>query len=222
LSNNKITLSFTIDIKDLTDALDYLGNSRKTEVAKLVYAIKKQLYKSVSKTKTKKNSKKTNPYFIDDRGIYKQLRTSKHIVDYYNTVVNNKVYEVAQAFRAELVANATMSEKIFKAILKSLKIKYEFQHVVFVDTDGKFFIVDFYLPDYNVGIEIDGGYHADHEQMLKDSQRTKTILKKVKMRDIIRFKNDEVGPTDYFRNRLQGILDASGLAKVPITKLIDK
>jgi len=214
LIDNKITLNFTLDIKDLITALEYLGDSNKIEVNKLVYVLKKQLHKSISKTKSKKNIKKVNPYFIDDWGIYKQLRVSKHIVDYYNTVVNSKVYEVAQSFRKDLVTNATEAEKIFKAILKSLKVKYEFQHVVFVNVEGKFFIVDFYLPDYNIGIEVDGGHHSEHEQMLKDEERTKLILKRVKMRSIIRFKNTEVEPTDYFRNKVQKVLDASGLVKV--------
>jgi very-short-patch-repair endonuclease len=175
------------------------------------------------KTTKRQLKGKVNPYFINDEGEYRKLRDVKYIVDFYNAVVPEDVYKIAEDFREVLkTEKATETEKMFKAILKSLKIKYEFQHVIFVDHKGKFFILDFYLPDYNVGIELDGGYHFTHEQLLKDKERTKLILNKIRIRKIIRFKNSSVELTDYFRKKLQRILDTSGLARVSTKEYFKK
>lgn len=92
-------------------------------------------------------------------------------------------------YRKELVKKQTKAEKLFKALLKSLDIKYKFQHVF--RGEGQMRIVDFYLPDYNYVIEIDGGYHSSDMQQQKDKDRT-AYLKHLGVKRVIRFTNKEV------------------------------
>lgn len=94
----------------------------------------------------------------------------------------------AEEFRADLVKNQTLSEKKFKLILKELNIKYEFQKIFY--TEKSFYIADFYLNDYNIVIEIDGGYHNTVEQKEKDSKRTKALIKEID--GLYRVKNEAV------------------------------
>lgn len=94
----------------------------------------------------------------------------------------------AEEFRADLIKNQTLSEKKFKLILKELNIKYEFQKIFY--TEKSFYIADFYLNDYNIVIEIDGGYHNTVEQKEKDSKRTKALIKEID--GLYRVKNEAV------------------------------
>ncbi len=54
-------------------------------------------------------------------------------------------------------------------------MKYEFQRIVY--DKFKFYIVDFYLPEYGLVIEIDGGYHTVDKQKFKDQLRTVDLVK---------------------------------------------
>lgn len=86
-------------------------------------------------------------------------------------------------------------ELIFKALLDMLSIKYEFQKLLWGNK-----IVDFYLPDYRVVIEIDGGYHKTLKQKDKDLRRdTDFCLGRIK---VIRFTNQEVLDKSHIVNRL--------------------
>jgi len=49
--------------------------------------------------------------------------------------------------------------QLIQAVLKSLGIKYDFQKIYY--TLDKFYIVDFYLKDYGIALEVDGGYQAE-------------------------------------------------------------
>jgi very-short-patch-repair endonuclease len=104
------------------------------------------------------------------------------------STLNKGMLEVASRFRKDLIKNQTKSEGVFKAKLKSLKINYEFQKIIY-DND-KFYIVDFYLPDSNIVVEIDGGYHNTKDQIYKDKLRSSRLsilgYKKIK-----RFTNEE-------------------------------
>jgi len=85
----------------------------------------------------------------------------------------------------KLKYRATHYELLFKTLLDALSIKYEFQKVMWGNK-----IVDFYLPDYRIIIEIDGGYHNNLVQKNKDLKRdTNFCLGGLK---VIRFTNQEV------------------------------
>ena len=72
---------------------------------------------------------------------------------------------------------------------------------------GRFWIVDFYLPDYHLVIELDGSQHYTEEGLAKDQIRTE-VLTDLGFKNIIRFKNEEV--FNLSLNRLKLILDSLG------------
>lgn len=83
----------------------------------------------------------------------------------------------ANDFKKDLIANQTPSEANMKVILKSLNITYEFQKIYY--TESTFYIADFYLPEHDIIIEVDGEYHNNKEQKLKDDLRTKELKERV-------------------------------------------
>lgn len=104
------------------------------------------------------------------------------------TTSNYQMSLVADKYRKDLIKKQTNSEKVFKAKLKSLGIKYEFQKIVF---DGdKFYIVDFYIPKLKLVIEIDGGYHTTKDQIYKDKVRI-SRLSILGYKRVSRFTNEE-------------------------------
>jgi very-short-patch-repair endonuclease len=101
-----------------------------------------------------------------------------------------EITRIKRVFTAELRRKATLAELKFLDILEENKIEYCFQKDI--QCGKKFFIVDFYLPEYQCVVEIDGGYHFTPEQDSKDRARTKKLLRKKMVRNVIRFTNDEV------------------------------
>ena len=90
---------------------------------------------------------------------------------------------------------ATHYELLFKVLLDALNIKYEFQKLLWGNK-----IVDFYLPEYRIIIEIDGEYHNTTHQKKKDLYRdTNFYLGSIK---VIRFKNKEVLDTKFITDKL--------------------
>ncbi len=81
--------------------------------------------------------------------------------------------DTANKYRQQLIMKSTQSEKVIKVKLKSLKIDFEFQKII--KNNKAFRIVDFYLPKYNLIIEVDGFYHSDNEQRGKDLIRTNQL-----------------------------------------------
>lgn len=90
----------------------------------------------------------------------------------------------------ELRHKATKPEKKVKEMLNSLGIKFKFQWVFF----GKegFVIVDFYLPDYRVVLEIDGKDHLKEEAVIYDYNRTLFLKNRCAINEVIRFQNKVV------------------------------
>lgn len=85
--------------------------------------------------------------------------------------------------------NPTGAEKLLKERLEEILPKnglsFLFQHVL----AGK--IVDFYIPEVRLIIEVDGGYHYFVKgQKAKDKQREGRITRKY--RRLIRFDNEEI------------------------------
>lgn len=74
----------------------------------------------------------------------------------------------------ELRRKATASELAFEKKLQAIGVKYIFQKC-FIQGDY-YCIVDFYLPKpYKTCIEIDGGYHNEESQVLKDGRKDKYL-----------------------------------------------
>lgn len=212
---SKVTVKFKVESEVLVELLKELKSINTPRVKDLKGILKQRVLVPFNKPKvSKKRGRERIPTNSPEELRY---RDQKYIIDYYNSITEPKYWEIAEGFRNDLKTNkATPSEIQFKAVLKAIGVKYEFQHIVFINTKGNFFILDFYLPDYNVGVEIDGGYHFTHEQYIKDEKRTRTIFKFIKIRNIIRFKNSEIKTDEAFLNKVKRILNDSGLSRVKL------
>ena len=113
-----------------------------------------------------------------------------------------RLREIAEKFREDLIKKQTPSEAKFKIILKELNIKYEFQKIFY--TEVSFYIADFYLLDYNIVIEVDGGYHATSEQRSKDNKRTAKLIEDIE--GVYRIKNEAVDNIELAKNIVKGFL----------------
>lgn len=83
-----------------------------------------------------------------------------------------------------------MKEKKLAQILDKYNIKYIFQKGFYVNYD--LYIVDFYLPDSRICIEIDGIHHRySKKQRLLDGLKERTISKTYGIK-FLRFNNFEI------------------------------
>lgn len=102
--------------------------------------------------------------------------------------------------KQELISNATEWELRIHKLMESLPFSFEFQYPIICDKRQppkkiaiqphhlKLYILDFYLPEYKLAIEIDGyAYHGDKEAKKKDKTRTKHL--KWSGIDVIRLSN---------------------------------
>lgn len=94
--------------------------------------------------------------------------------------------------RAKLVANMTPSEKKVRACLLANHIEYKQQH--FIRHGDNYYFADFMLPEHNVVIEVDGGYHNEPQQKIDDRKRQKNIEKEGFK--VMRIKNEDTLFTD--------------------------
>lgn len=83
--------------------------------------------------------------------------------------------QIASLFSSELKKKATPAELRFKKWLDRFGVKYEFQKQWIIQ--DKIFISDFYLPQFMITIEIDGGYHIKPRQRLVDAQKSGFLAK---------------------------------------------
>src|SRR5690348_5961518 len=73
-----------------------------------------------------------------------------------------------------LKRKATRSEIILMKLLYDIHAYFQFQER-FIAKEY-YCICDFYLPDYKLCIEVDGGYHFTEEQRQKDKAKNNYIL----------------------------------------------
>jgi len=97
----------------------------------------------------------------------------------------------------KLRQNMTESELMLWEYLKTKPLQFKFrrQHPI------SRYVLDFYCHKLRLSIEIDGGYHLNSEQKMKDSERT-GYLNSVGIIEI-RFKNDEI--LNHFENSIDKI-----------------
>lgn len=78
---------------------------------------------------------------------------------------------------AKMRANPSWLEKIMMSFLDDRGVRYEFQKILYIMSDknnvSRYYIVDFYIPDKNLIVEVDGKFHDD--QIEKDDKRTMDI-----------------------------------------------
>ena len=133
---------------------------------------------------------------VQNCGIYSQtsIRLAKKAAKKKaRKAAKKKTTDIISGFQKELINRQTQPEILFKNTLASLNIKYEFQKII--KTNNKVYIVDFYLPEYHCIVEIDGGYHNEHDQQLKDKARSRDLKQSFIVAKIIRLTNEEAENT---------------------------
>ena len=96
-------------------------------------------------------------------------------------------YDLLRAYADYNMSHPTEAESIMWDILKAKSIdghKFRRQHII------KDYIVDFVCLHNKLVIEIDGEYHLDGQQIIKDKSRTEDLQKSGYT--VVRFTNDEV------------------------------
>ena len=53
-------------------------------------------------------------------------------------------------------------------------------------------IADFYLPEFEVVIEIDGQDHYKEDRLIYDEYRTKFLINRCGINEVVRFKNKDI------------------------------
>lgn len=89
-------------------------------------------------------------------------------------------------FRKDLRNNATNAEKLLWSHLRKKQMVLLFRRQFSIGN----YIVDFLCPSLRLVIELDGGYHDDPDQKVKDTIRENRL---VEMKyTVIRYKNEQV------------------------------
>ena len=111
----------------------------------------------------------------------------------------------------------TPSEKRFRLILdkccKVIGCKYESQKTFWNSSLGKAYIVDFYIPDYQVVIEIDGPYHQNDEQAKADALRDSWFINNRKR--VVRVLNNQTLNEGYCMDLLYNSLKVKRREPIP-------
>lgn len=159
--------------------------------------------KKKQKTQYKKKDYKFdtyNDYIINKiEGVIdiKTTKKKKKKQPYKPNVEDTKI--LSEVYKEQLIRNQTNAEKFFNKKIKDYGIKnIEFQYPIYLKE--KFYIVDFLVPDKQLVIELDGGYHNTKQQMIKDTKRTNDLQKLGYT--VIRFKNNDIKRMDDFLHTL--------------------
>lgn len=113
-------------------------------------------------------------------------------------------------FRKKLTKQATHAEKIVFAYLKDMGIRFRFQKGFFTPFHQ---IVDFYLPQSKIALQIDGKIHDTSQE--QDKRKDKALLQRgIKT---IRIKNEQT-----YDNSFHSIIDSIKALPPPKTKTQNK
>lgn len=96
------------------------------------------------------------------------------------------LYSLLREYARENRNHPTEAESLLWERIRNGKLgkKFNRQHII-----GSY-IVDFVCLDAKLVIEVDGGYHAEYRQMMRDENRTE-VLNKMGFW-VIRFENEEI------------------------------
>lgn len=136
---------------------------------------KKSIHKAISK---KKSEERVLELELDENIYYRNdsVHTPPTRLDFIDQYVESNK------------KNATEGEKRMQALLNAYHIEFEFQKPCLVF--GRCYIMDFFLTNYGICIEVDGGYHNTEQQMKKDIERTNLLARSGVM--VVRFTNEQV------------------------------
>lgn len=126
--------------------------------------------------------------------LTKQMKSSMGKIQNHNREM------IAQAeYRAgEMIAFPSKLEERMMSFLDNLGICYEFQKIFYIYADDgwiiRYYIADFYVPDKNIIIEVDGKFHD--RQRLHDKHRTKMIQEHYPDVEVLRYTWNDLSDSD--------------------------
>lgn len=127
---------------------------------------------SKRKKKSKKTKEKNNvPDSQPKENSFKLLNTEKN-KQHYRPSESTKT--TAESYAEANKAKETATEKKIRQLLEGYSIKHTTQKPIY--TSDSFYIVDFYLPEINLVVEVDGGYHYTVEQIEYDNKKNDKLL----------------------------------------------
>ena len=117
---------------------------------------------------------------------------------------NKEVRSSAEFRAAEMrIWPSTLEERMIAFLEKNL-IEYENQKVFYIYADDgwiiRYYIADFYIPGYNLIIEVDGKFHDAQKQ--HDKMRTRTIQEHYPNVEVVRFKWEDFSDEERMRNMI--------------------
>jgi len=115
---------------------------------------------------------------------------------------NTTGMQILLARARKMLKNPTVGEKILYEFLAKNNIKYFPQQIVCC---SRSYILDAYLPDYHIDIEVDGGYHFTQQQKTLDKERSDDLFNTFHIKTI-RLINRQL-ETGYFATKLQKFLE---------------
>ena len=103
---------------------------------------------------------------------------------------NKEIMLQAQSRAEEMRTWPSPLEEKMLHFLKVHHIRFDFQRIFYIYADDgwivRYFIADFFLPDHNIIIEVDGRFHDRHRQA--DRDRTRLIKQHYPGIEVMRFK----------------------------------
>jgi len=126
-----------------------------------------------------------------EQSTYKSVSKSR------KRAIRKTFKKILEKRRIEARRKPTEAELMAKRLLIKSGIAFEFQKIF------KQYRVDFYLRKTRTIIEIDGGYHNSDDQKIKDKWRQERLIKHGKIRNMLRFTNEDVlQRPDYFISKV--------------------
>lgn len=111
---------------------------------------------------------------------------------------NKEIQESAKYRAEEMKVWPSPLEERMKSFLDKHGIEYEPQKIFYIYAeDGwiiRYYIADFYVPDKNIIIEVDGKFH--NEQKQKDKVRTRIIQENYPGIEVLRFTWEDLDDED--------------------------
>lgn len=115
---------------------------------------------------------------------------------------NREIISNAEYRADEMRTWPSKLEERMQTLLEEYGIEYEPQKIFYIYADDgwiiRYYIADFYIPDSNVIIEVDGKFHND--QRLHDKTRTRTIQKQYPGVEVLRFTWDDLSDKDKMKD----------------------
>lgn len=111
---------------------------------------------------------------------------------------NREVIWSAEARAAEMQDFPSPLEERMKRYLDTYRIDYEFQKIFYIRKDDgwivTYYIADFFIPERNIIIEVDGKFHNKQKQ--KDKNRTKEIQEYYPEVSVLRYTWNDLSDID--------------------------